>query len=206
MTGGAARDAMGTDIVRDFGMRSAMCGNEHAHILTLAMAERLRGITASLFSRRRTQLRVSEIFMKRLVAESSSSSGHTHLVHCDEAVAAHLHFSSVLWLNTHSRDFDGGELAFYSERLPWLLVEPAAGRAAFYASGWENIHRVKPLTRGARWALVVLFEAHSERLPLHNRTEAYLDRCVRPTSAQAWESCLQDWAVIFDESTQQATT
>ncbi len=34
------------------------------------------------------------------------------------------------------------------------------GRAALFSSGWENVHGIKPLTRGQRWALSVPFYVH----------------------------------------------
>lgn len=57
--------------------------------------------------------------------------------------------STVLWLSEQGRDFTGGELAFLHNRTwAWLVVEPRVGRAAVFSSGWENVHGIKPLTRG----------------------------------------------------------
>jgi len=197
--------------------RDATHASGHAgHVWTLAMAERLRRLTSDIFGLRLSSLRVAELFVKRLDGSNGAASGHTYHVHCDEAVAGHLHFSSVVWLSEQGSDFEGGELAFYRERLPRMLVEPAIGRAALYTGGWENIHRVKPVTRGERWALATLFEAvepeeemgraaaDTARMESHhssNRTAAFLESCVRPESPAAWEGCLRHWAHIFvDES------
>ena len=56
-----------------------------------------------------------------------------------------------------------------------MLVEPAAGRAAFFSSGWENIHGIKPLTAGARWAFSVPFMV-SDELERNHRAREEVDR------------------------------
>ena len=71
-------------------------------------------------------------------------------------------FASIVWLSEHSRDFQGESSLLAQQTIPWMLLEPAAGRAAFFSSGWENIHGIKPLTAGARWAFSVPFMVNDE--------------------------------------------
>ena len=101
---------------RDATPASGHAGHAGGHVWTLAMAERLRRLTSDIFGLRLSSLRVAELFVKRLDGSNGAASGHTYHVHCDEAVAGHLHFSSVVWLSEQGSDFEGGELAFYRER------------------------------------------------------------------------------------------
>ena len=133
--------------------------------------------------------------------------------HCDESLAPHFHFSTVLWLNEAGRDFDGGELAFLHNRSwAWLLVEPAAGRGVVFSSGWENVHGIKPLRKfGARWAFSVPLMVNDElnRPPAtaadgsdvgddaraaSERDRRFHERCVRPADKHAYQHCRADWA------------
>jgi hypothetical protein len=83
--------------------------------------------------------------------------------HCDESLAPHFHFSTIVWLSDYRSDFSGGELSFlYNRSWAWLVVEPTVGRAAFFSSGWENIHGIKPLESGSRWALSVPLMVNDE--------------------------------------------
>lgn len=102
--------------------------------------------------------RGSERFAAEAAADGNAQGSAESNYHCDESLAPHFHFSSIVWLNEHGADFGGGELEFLHNRTwAWMVVEPAVGRAAFFSSGWENVHGIKPLTRGQRWALSVPF-------------------------------------------------
>jgi predicted 2-oxoglutarate/Fe(II)-dependent dioxygenase YbiX len=106
------------------------------------------------------------------------------------------HFSSVLWLGASGVDFDGGALAFYNNHsTPWLTVEPEVGRAAVFSSGWENVHGIRPVRRGRRWALTVMIMVHEEQSAQRpHRGRDFRDHCVRPTSRQAYSDCRLNWA------------
>lgn len=172
------------------------------HLLGLRLAERLRRLTAETFDVPRARLRVTEHFMRR------SAPGNDYLVHCDEAICDQFQYSSVLWLSDHGQHFDGGELAFYRNRswrsLPWLLVEPAAGRAAVFSSGWENVHGIKPVERGERWAFVAVFALIAAAAPPPKappappRADAFFSACVR-TASRNYTACRQDWAHFLDD-------
>ena len=132
--------------------------------------------------------------------------------HCDESLSPAFHFTSIVWLSSHGSDFQGGELAFLHNRsIAWMVVEPAAGRAAFFSSGWENIHGIKPLAAGSRWAFSVPFMVNDELE--HNylaresedrravqsgehvsRGTTFRDLCVRPADNHAFRVCRETWA------------
>ena len=91
------------------------------------------------------------------------------------------------------------------------MVEPRVGRAAFFSSGWENVHGIHPLTRGTRWALSVPLFVHDDldRTAEARRLEAasaaargeslphgqrFLERCVAPADKWAYQQCRAEWA------------
>lgn len=187
------------------------------HLRGVRLAERLRRLTAKFFGISLRQLSVTEHFVRRSVPEDSSqaigsgasgaATGYTHTVHCDEAINLRFHYSAVLYLSEQSRDFEGGELTLYHNRSwPWLLVEPSIGRAVFYSSGWENIHRVKPVTQGERWAFVAVFargraaeDGEAAKKPLTSederaRASAFAHTCVHPTAPSDYVRCGEAWA------------
>jgi hypothetical protein len=85
-------------------------------------------------------------------------------VHCDKAEIASWEYSGLLYLNTCGRDFTGGHFAFVDADAD-RLVTPKAGRLVSFRSGFENIHQVRPISTGVRFALVLFFgivENHPE--------------------------------------------
>lgn len=126
--------------------------------------------------------------------------GEESAYHCDESLAPHFHFSTVLWLSAHGDAFTGGEISFLNNRSwAWLVVEPRVGRAAIFSSGWENIHGIKPVERGERWALSVPLMVNDELATLPPQAEdergrRFRDACVRPADKQAYQQCRASWA------------
>lgn len=189
---------------RNFAWLSSSHGG---HLLGLRLAERLRRLTARFFDVPLRQLSVTEHFVRRSDSGSvEEAGGYTHTVHCDEAINPRFHFSAVLYLGRHSADFGGGELGFFFNRSwPWLLVEPTVGRAVLYSSGWENIHRVKPVTRGERWAFVAVFAVDQDTAPDPPSThpspaQAFAEACVRPATPAAYAGCGQIWKKAMDDT------
>ena len=190
-------------------MRSSMNGSAGGHLLRLRVAERLRRLAAHVFDLPLTHVGVAEtlLALRRVPTHLSragvdSPDGHSQY-HCDEALAPFFHFSSVVWLNRHGDVFEGGELMFLHNRtLPWLVVEPDAGRAAIFSSGWENVHGIKPLRRGERWALsVILFvdDGESARQALAGRSlgRRFREDCVRPHDKSRYPHCRANWAATM---------
>ena len=181
-------------------LESATHGAIAGHLLCLRIAERLRRIAAETFGLPRSRVRVAEHFL------TLRQPGPTleQAVHCDEAVFPHgagargrwrFHFSSVLWLGESGSDFDGGALAFYhNQTRPWLEVESRIGRAAFFSSGWENIHGIKSVSRGRRWAFTAAFMVHEQAGAQPNCGHDFFEHCVRPSSKLSYDTCRQQWA------------
>ena len=182
---------------------SASLGSLAGHVLGLRVAERLRRIVADAFGLPSERVRLAEHF---LTVRSPGPSIEKTL-HCDEAVFPHgedirgkwrFHFSSVLWLGSAGVDFEGGALAFYSNASkPWLQVDPRLGRAALFSSGWENVHGIRPVVQGERWALTAAFMVHDELLPPPHAGRDFYDSCVRPpipVSRSSYAQCRQYWA------------
>ena len=163
--------------------------------------------------------RGSSRWAEEALRDADDSRASESSYHCDESLAPHFHFSTVLWLNDMGASFDGGELAFLHNRSwAWLVVEPRAGRAAVFSSGWENIHGIKPLRSfGARWALSVplmvndelqggrsaavaeqsaasgvdVAEAEAESAAVLGRR--FHETCVQPADKFAYQHCRADW-------------
>ncbi len=214
--GALAHDARWPYVRVDF-MRSASNGSHAGHLLSLRVAERLRRLAAEIFEVPLARLGVAETLLALRRVVPGGGGGSVEEVessyHCDESLSPHFHFSSIVWLSTQHDDFEGGELAFVHDdqarrraKTPWLLVEPSAGRAAFFSSGWENVHGVKPLRRGERWALSVPFMVSDELLGIAGarrddeaggraaRGAHFRALCVRPADKYAYAHCRGGWA------------
>lgn len=194
--GAGARD-VGWPYVRVEFMRSAHNGSASGHVLLARVAERLRRVAAETFRLPLERLGHAETLLAlrrtpaaggdaALAAAPGSAYEEETLYHVDESLSRFFHFSSVVWLNEQGRDFDGGEIVFLHNRSwPWLVVEPNVGRTVFFSSGWENVHGVKPVTRGARWALSMVFMVHDELHALAQREQQGLMESVEVTAAGA---------------------
>lgn len=210
--GSGARDE-GWPYVRVEFMRSAHNGSTSGHVLMMRVAERLRRVMSEVFELPLESVGHAETLLAlRRTAESGASppvSGPREeetMYHVDESLSSFFHFSSVVWLSDQGSDFDGGEIVFLHNRSwPWLVVEPAVGRTAFFSSGWENVHGIKPLTRGQRWALSMVFMVHDDpSQPAEALRDAprapgqrFYDWCVHPPDKSYYPSCRESWAATF---------
>ncbi|CAE8629078.1 unnamed protein product [Polarella glacialis] len=128
-------------------------------------------LTAELLSRARASvsraLNVSSLFysgslLKRMdyppiQGEMQLDAEHDSVnPHVDKANIASYDWSALLYFNSVGQDFDGGELLFHDLDSD-QLVDPVAGRLVFFSSGLENLHRVRPMTRGQRYVLAMWF-------------------------------------------------
>jgi len=179
------------------------------HLLCLRVAERLRRVVSDAFGLPLAQVRLSEHFLTLRQPGPSLENP----IHCDEAVFPHgegahgrwrFHFSSVLWLGASGGDFEGGRLAFYNNSTrPWLEVDPMVGRAAFFSSGWENVHAIQRVTRGHRWAFTAAFMVQEETAARPQHGLHFYEQCVRPApKAESYASCRQQWAAAMRPRTE----
>mmetsp|Transcript_48102 Transcript_48102/g.159433 ORF Transcript_48102/g.159433 Transcript_48102/m.159433 type:complete len:345 (+) Transcript_48102:74-1108(+) len=184
-------------------LEMATRGSQAGHLLALRITERLRRIVAAIFGLPRSHLVLAEHFLTLRQPGPSLEAR----MHCDEAVFPHgegeksrwrFHFSSVLWLSGAGADFDGGSLSFFhNSTRPWLEVEPAVGRAAFFSSGWENTHGIRRLERGRRWALTAMFMAQDPGVEPLQPGAGFAAACVRPRSRASYATCRQQWATAM---------
>ena len=177
--------------------RSVIHSSTAEHLFFLRIVERLRTSAAAIFGVPAKRLKLASHFVSEIGNRSEGES----TLHVDEASFRTFHHSAVLWLNPlqaaptaadDRRSFEGGRITFWRElEQPWLAAEPVAGRAAFFSSGWENAHRVSPVTSGKRWALNLFLTAAAAPPP---RAVQFVDECVEPGSLEAWESCERRWS------------
>jgi len=190
-------------------LQSAAHGPMAGHLFCLRVAERLRRIVSATFGLPLTQVRLSEHFLTLRQPGPSLENP----IHCDEAVFPHgegahgrwrFHFSSVLWLGESGSDFEGGRLAFYNNSTtPWLEVDPRMGRAAFFSSGWENVHGIQRVTHGHRWAFTAAFMVQEETATRPQHGLHFYEQCVRPTpNGESYAKCRQHWAAAMRPRTE----
>ena len=79
-------------------------------------------------------------------------------------------------------------------------IDPAVGRAAFFSSGWENVHGIRPLVRGQRWALTTMFMVYGHASEIEASGAAFASHCVRPNSKQSYANCRQQWAAAMRQA------
>jgi len=78
--------------------------------------------------------------------------------HIDKETYPSYHYTSLLYLSEHRRDFTGGRFLFLDEGAKVnRSVEPRDGRVSAFTSGPENRHMVEPVTGGTRYALTMGF-------------------------------------------------
>jgi len=77
-------------------------------------------------------------------------------VHVDKETYPSFHYTSLVYLNDHGEHFRGGRFVFTDSDAN-RTVEPKTGRVSAFTAGWENPHRVEPVTEGVRYALTVAF-------------------------------------------------
>jgi len=77
--------------------------------------------------------------------------------------------TSILYLNEHTTEYDGGAFRFADDdqaaKEPlggppggaWSAVQPKQGRIVMFSSGRENVHHVEPVTAGVRMGLTMAF-------------------------------------------------
>jgi|Transcript_50057 hypothetical protein len=95
--------------------------------------------------------------LTRLQPPSPTAKGSGYSVaHVDQANVASYDFSAVLYLNSKDSGFHGGDFCFVDEEGD-EVVEPRAGRCVMFPSGFQQLHQVRQVTRGNRFALAVWF-------------------------------------------------
>lgn len=66
------------------------------------------------------------------------------------------HYTTLLYLNDYSIDFEGGRFIFIDEKVN-RTIEPKKARLSMFTSGKENFHYVEKVTSGVRYAMTISF-------------------------------------------------
>lgn len=78
--------------------------------------------------------------------------------HVDKVRTPQLVVTSILWLSTVGKDFEGGRLEFLNgPNQSSVWIEPKMGRFAAWTSSYENPHGVQEMFYGQRYALILAF-------------------------------------------------
>lgn len=84
--------------------------------------------------------------------------------HVDKDTYPSFHYTALIYLADHVRDFTGGRFVFIDAHMKAnKTVDPKEGRVAAFTSGTENRHRVEPVTGGTRYALTMGFTCDSSK-------------------------------------------
>lgn len=89
------------------------------------------------------------------------------VAHIDKANVASYDYSSVLYLNTKTHSFQGGDFCFIDEGGDTVL-EPRQGRCVIFSSGAEHLHQAQRVTDGSRFVLAswyTLSREHGQLVP-----------------------------------------
>lgn len=86
-------------------------------------------------------------------------------VHIDKQAYPAFHYTSLIYLSDHKRQFTGGRFVFIdgSHNKTYATVEPKRGRVLTFTSGRENLHRVERVRSGERTALTISFTCDPAR-------------------------------------------
>jgi hypothetical protein len=107
-------------------------------------------------------------FFSRMTSQDPASIHDEYWhVHVDKETYESFHYTSLLYLSTSGRDFEGGRFVFLdkgsSPSLRNVTLEPKFGRVSAFTSGHENPHFVERVSRGTRYALTVSFSCDKSK-------------------------------------------
>jgi len=106
---------------------------------------------------------VSSAMLTRLRPSEEVSALPYWKPHVDKANVPSYDYSALLYLSTKGEHFEGGDFAFLDAG-QHVIVEPRRGRLLTFTSGLENVHEVRKVTAGTRFALAMWFtlsESHA---------------------------------------------
>ena len=77
---------------------------------------------------------------------------------------------------------------------------PAAGRAAFFSSGWEAIHGIAEVERGERWAMTAVFTLGAPDPAAASPGSEAFRHCTHPSDPMSYSFCRAGWSTLFGYS------
>lgn len=102
----------------------------------------------------------SPTFISRLTNKTVPSGHEYWIPHVDKIKYKTFHYTSIVYLNDFSRDFEGGRFIFIDgkdKNRTTSALEPKKGRTLLFTSGSENLHNVEKIVKGVRLAMTVSF-------------------------------------------------
>ncbi|XP_076804084.1 2-oxoglutarate and iron-dependent oxygenase domain-containing protein 3-like [Clavelina lepadiformis] len=97
-------------------------------------------------------------FFSRMTANPPKTSHDEYWhKHVDKIQYGSFDYTSLVYLSTHSEDFEGGTFVFDDDGDINRTIAPMEGRVSFFTSGSENPHHVERVTSGTRYALTISF-------------------------------------------------
>lgn len=85
---------------------------------------------------------------------------HTHI---DKIQYGSFDYTSLLYLTSYKKDFEGGRFIFDEKNNETMIIEPKRGRLSYFTSGSENPHHVEKVTSGIRYAMTISFTCDPQK-------------------------------------------
>jgi hypothetical protein len=211
---------------------SAASGEMSATLLFVRLLERMRRAVATEYGVPLALLAPRQAFISRVTPVETDYSRNRNPIHVDESSVPGYHYSAVLYLSSseeaietgegpQEHHFSGGGLHFYpSAHAQPANVLPRRGSVAIFSSGWENIHKVRPVTNGIRHSLPAFFTTAVPTGPnpwgaaagevsaaaVHERVssatapraQAIWRHVLLPGCEEDFWACQRHWATLFD--------
>ncbi|XP_066250554.1 2-oxoglutarate and iron-dependent oxygenase domain-containing protein 3-like [Euwallacea similis] len=124
-----------------------------------SVREKIQRAIAESFGLDTTKLFLTHpTFFSRLTGKAAVSIHDEYWhVHVDKHTYESFHYTSLLYLNDYSKDFQGGRFIYLDSPQANVTVEPRKGRVSMFTSGAENPHFVEKVTEGERFAITISF-------------------------------------------------
>jgi len=129
----------------------------------------LRNALARLFGIPEEAILHDMTFFSHINATKEAKTMHDEYwhLHTDTEQYGTFEYTSLLYLSTQGKDFDGGEFVFEpadgADEGRRVAVEPRFNRLVVFSSDAENPHRVEKVSRGVRIALTAAFTCDPEK-------------------------------------------
>lgn len=153
--------------LHQFSLQKCAFRDMRTALIFVRLVERMRRAIAHEYGLALSSILPLQAFVSCFIGEQDKQGG----LHSDESTHKEFHYSCVAYLSTRGLDFEGG--AFEWNDAPSVAggervitrLEPSAGSANIFSSGWENMHEVEPLESGTRFAMPAFFTTCPPEMP-----------------------------------------
>ncbi|CAJ1421387.1 unnamed protein product [Effrenium voratum] len=132
----------------------------------LSVRRRLRDQISQLFGVPVEGLRHDMTFFSHINGSKKAQTVHDEYwhSHVDTEQYGTFAYTTLLYLNTANKDFQGGQFLFEGTGGADAVVEPRYGRLVAFSSDAENPHKVLPVSSGVRMALTSAFTCSQKEI------------------------------------------